>query len=200
MPLVPRARSLNLLLSGAALLAAASCSRHAAPSAGAKAQAAGESAADSNLAQVPYTIDEIRKATKVGRTYEFLVRGPGQPEQHRVMTFLRVADSEVDVQGVTLDARGAVLEPPKVTKISWEELRHHGEFPKKSTTIRDETISIPAGRFTCEHYTVDESTPTDSIVDHFFFPTNLPGLPVLFYTEKNGKRLATSTLFKYFNG
>jgi hypothetical protein len=63
--------------------------------------------------------------------------------------------------------------------------------------IQHERIEVPAGEFDCKVYTVKKA---DALVMRFYFADELPGAPILHYTEKNGKRLSTSTLVAHVAG
>lgn len=148
-------------------------------------------------APTPYTADQIRDATRVGRSYEFRVEVPGQPTKRRLLTFTKVDDAGGDVRTDVLDDDGKVTEPSKTNHAAWDELRRHAEFPKSLVTISDApAVTLPAGTFECLHYAVKE----EGSESHFFFAKSLPGAPVLFYTEKGGARVMTTTLLRHTPG
>src|SRR5262249_4150975 len=89
----------------------------------------------------------------------------------------------------TIDAQGTVVES-KTAHHSWEELRKHAEFPAAATTLDDATTTTPAGTFACKRYVVRDGDE----VSTFYFAPSLPGPPVLFFTDKNGTRVMTSTM------
>lgn len=62
---------------------------------------------------------------------------------------------------------------------------------------REEKTTTPAGTFDCVVYVV-QGTPGE--VRTFYFAKTLPGAPVLFFTEKDGKRVMTSTLVDHKPG
>lgn len=135
----------------------------------------------------PYTADQLRAATKPGRTYRYRVEAKGEPPSERTMTFASVDAGGADV---------AVTGEPK-RRVTWEELRQHAEFPAALVRTREETLTVPAGTFDCIVYVV--------LGDHgeastFFFAKDLPGAPVQFFTNKEGRRTTTSTLVEYRPG
>jgi hypothetical protein len=134
----------------------------------------------------PYTAAQIRDATRAGRAYTWRVEVNGKPALERTVTF-----TQVDADGAELVSDGS----PR--RVSWEELRQHAEFPRASVTTRDEKVTVPAGSFDCVVYVVDGA---DGEASTFYFAKELPGAPVLFFTQKGGERLMTSTLIKYEPG
>jgi hypothetical protein len=135
----------------------------------------------------PYTSDQIRDATRPGRSYTWRVEVAGKPPFEKVMTF------------TTVDATGADLVSGGTAKrVTWDELRKHGEFPRAAVRTREEAITVPAGRYDCIVYVVAD--PAEGEVSQFYFAKAMPGAPVLFFTEKNGTRVMTSTLIQYAPG
>jgi hypothetical protein len=135
----------------------------------------------------PFTWEEIRAATKSGRTYRYRVEVPGKPPRERVLTFVKVDDS-----GCEIFAGG---ENPK--RMGWPTLQKHSEFPQDLVTTREETVKLPGGKFDCMVY---EVRGNDGEVTTYYFARTLPGAPVLFYTEQDGERLKTTTLLQHIPG
>jgi len=135
----------------------------------------------------PFTAAQIRDATKAGRTYRFKVETPDAPATERVMTF-----TKVDAEGAELATSG---EPPK--RVTWEALRKHAEFPAANVTVHEEKVTVPAGTFDCVVYVV---IGEGGEVRTFYFAKSLPGAPVLFFTNKDAKRVMTSTLVEHRAG
>jgi hypothetical protein len=160
------------------------------------ATAAAAPKATPEFAPTPYTAEQIRDATHLGRTYEFKREVAGRPPATRTMTFVRVSLLDADVKSTTRDEAGKDLEPAETSTSTWEEFRKHAEFPKAVVTITEETVTVPAGKFDCVVYSV----AGEGTVTRFFFAKSMPGAPVLFYTEKGATRLMTSTLVRYSAG
>jgi len=125
------------------------------------------------------------------------VEKAGDPVRRRVMTFVRVSDTDSDIQTTLLDEAGAVVEPASVNRATWSDLMQHAQFPRAAVTITEETISVPAGSFDCLKYVVAGS---NSEVNTFYFAKSLPGPPVLYFSEKGGQRVTTSTLLRHVPG
>jgi hypothetical protein len=163
----------------------------AAAGASAATPASGDGGADggasAGMFPTPYTAAQIRDATKAGRTYRFRVANAGSPPGDRVMTF-----TKVDAEGAELVTNGQAPE-----RVTWEELRRHAEFPAPVVSTRQEKVTVPAGTFDCTVYVV---LGEPGVTRTFYFAKNLPGAPVLFFTEKDGKRVMTSTLIDHRGG
>lgn len=134
----------------------------------------------------PFTAEQIRDATKEGRTYRYKVEVPSKPTKEYAITFRKV-----DPSGAELYTGGE----PK--RMGWLALQQQMEFPKALVATRTEKLKTPAGKFECLVYAVDGE---DGEVFTYYFARKLPGAPVFFYVERNGKRLRTTTLIEHIPG
>jgi hypothetical protein len=145
----------------------------------------------------PYTAEQIRDATHAGRKYVFSVEAAGAPAKRKTMRFLGADASGALIESETSNADGSGVVAEPASHATWGELRDHAQFPK-AVVARSETITkTRAGDFACLVYTVrgkDGETTT------FHFAKNLPGPPVLFSTEKDGKVVMKSELVEYKDG
>jgi hypothetical protein len=194
----PHAPLLALVALSRAACAAPPAPPPIAPDAPAPAARAGEAATE--LAPTPYTADQIRGATRAGRTYRFLVEAAAQPRRQRTIRFVTVTDAGGEIESAVAGEGGEVVDAPKRAPFTWDELRKHAEFPRAATVISDETVTVPAGRFECALYTVTEGAGPDATVSRFYFAKSLPGAPVLFTTDKGGARVLTSSLVEHRAG
>ena len=135
----------------------------------------------------PYTAEQIRDASKPGRTWTWRVETLGNPTVESSASF-----GALDADGVELVSDGATK------RVTWEELRRHAEFPRAAVITREETVTLPAGTYDCIVYVVTD--PTTREVTSYYFAKDLPGAPVYFYSDKGGTRVLTSTLIKYDAG
>jgi hypothetical protein len=135
----------------------------------------------------PFTWEQIRAATRSGRTYRYRVEIPGKAPKERVLTFVKVDDD-----GCEIFAGG---DNPK--RKGWPQLQKDAEFPKSRVSITEETIKIPGGKFDCMVY---EVRGKDGEVTTYYFAKSLPGAPVLFFTEVDGRRMKTTTLLQHIQG
>lgn len=173
---VPALAALALLHVALALAGAAGCRSGAADDATAPAAAAGGAEA---LAPVPFPAERIRTATDAGRTYVFAVTTPdGQTAQRRLRF------TAVDAEGGTLESAllgpdGAPFGEPQARRVTWTELEGHAHFPAAATTVTEESVTVPAGRFDATVYTVRE----EGKVSRYWFAKDLPGAPVRMVEE-----------------
>jgi hypothetical protein len=134
----------------------------------------------------PYSAEQIRDATRPGRSYTWRIENGNAPAVERQITF-----GPTDATGAELSSDG------EVRRVTWEELRKHAEFPRAAVTTRDETITTPAGTFECVVYVVARGAGE---ISTFYFAKSMPGAPVLFFVDKGGARTMTSTLIRYEAG
>ncbi|HMJ56118.1 MAG TPA: hypothetical protein VK540_28825 [Polyangiaceae bacterium] len=150
------------------------------------------------MAPPPYTAEQIRAANPPGTVYRYKVETAGQPMQIRVMEFTSGGSAEkAEVRNRLLDEGGRETTPPSVDRAAWDELRRHGEFPQSALTVHPGTIEVPAGKFEVMVYTVQAP---DGDTMRFYFANGYAGPPVLFYKERAGVRLMTSTLIERKSG
>jgi hypothetical protein len=135
----------------------------------------------------PFTAEQIRAATKNGRTYRYKVEMPNKPTREYAITFRKV-----DEVGAEIFSGG-----DNSKRMGWLALQQQAEFPKDKVTTRDEKLKTPAGKFECIVY---EVAGEDAEVWTYYFAKKLPGAPVFFYVERNGKRLRTTTLVDHVPG
>jgi len=135
----------------------------------------------------PFTAEQIRSATKAGRTYRYKVEMPNKPAKEYAITFRNVDDGGAEVH----------TGGDKVKRMSWAVLQQQSEFPKDKTETHEEKLKTPAGKFECIVYVV---TMDEGEVWTFYFAKKLPGAPVYFFAERNGKRLRTTTLVEHIAG
>lgn len=135
----------------------------------------------------PFTAEQIRDATKNGRTYRYKVEVPNKPTREYSITFRKVDDG-----GAEIFAGGASSK-----RMGWLAIQQNAEFPKDRVTTHDEKLMTPAGKFECVVYEVEGE---EGEVWTYYFAKKLPGAPVFFYVERNGKRLRTTTLVEHIAG
>jgi hypothetical protein len=148
-------------------------------------------------APTPFTAQQIRDASRPGRTWIWYVEVPGKPTVRRRVTITKVEPERAEMETAALDETGKEIEKTPAKSVTWEELRKHAEFPRDEVTMREEVIEAPAGVYSCVVYVVksgDDETTT------YYFAKDLPGAPVYFFTDKGGQRTMTSTLLDYRPG
>ncbi|MBI5490215.1 MAG: hypothetical protein HY905_22965 [Deltaproteobacteria bacterium] len=147
-------------------------------------------------APTPYTAEQIRDASRPGRTYRYLVEIPGAPNAVREIRFEAVDVESATLRSTTTDEAGNVLQATEPMTVAWEELRRHALFPQDAVELTEAEVTVPAGTFVCVVYTVT----TAEGVEVYQFAKDLPGPPVRFWTEAGGARTMTSTLVEYLPG
>ncbi len=135
----------------------------------------------------PFTAEQIRDATKNGRTYRYKVELPNKPAREYSITFRKVDEGGAEIFAGSDSSK----------RMGWLAMQQQSEFPKDKVTTRDEKLKTPAGKFECIVY---EVAGDDGEVWTFYFAKKLPGAPVFFYAERNGKRLRTTTLVEHIPG
>jgi hypothetical protein len=145
----------------------------------------------------PFTAEQLRAASRVGRTYVYRVEADGKPTVLREMRFTRVDAERAEVATTVKDEAGKVLDAKPPRSAAWTELRSHGEFPADRVTTAEEEVKVPAGSWKVTVFTVRGEAGE---IERFYFAHDLAGPPVLFTTEKEGKRVMTSTLVEYRAG
>lgn len=143
-----------------------------------------------DFAPMPYTAEQIRAASPVGRVIVFRVEVPGAPPTIQVLTFVASDDQGAEIESAERDDKGNPVGSPKRARATWEELRRHAAFPRAATTIDEGVADTPAGKFPSKIYVVKRGDE----VTRLYFAVDRPGPPVLFHTDKNGQRTMTSTL------
>lgn len=138
----------------------------------------------------PFSAAQIRDGWVIGREVRsLLVRAGEEP-----FVFVRrnhSADAETGVYLVwTETPDGRRTSEPEQDSSSFLVLQGHASMPADITTIDEETIDIPAGRFDCLRY----ARVDGDAVDTFWFALSRPGAPVRFEKRKGGELLFSSTV------
>ncbi len=130
----------------------------------------------------PFTAAEIRDACQPGRTLRFRLERAGADPVVRVIRYVSADAAGAEQEAWVEGPDGKPLGEPERSRSSWLELQEHASFPEATTVRADETITLPAGTFSCLRYVRDDDDGTW----RFWFARNLPGQPVLFEQEVNG--------------
>lgn len=137
----------------------------------------------------PFTAEQIRDASRVGRTYVQRLTPPGGPESTVTIRF-----TEVDPQGATLEIAGA-SGPAQRAQLTWAEFESHGVQP--ADAVRSEApCAVPAGRFTCVVFV----TETAAGRQRQSFARELPGMPVRIEREIDGAWVTVSVVERHTPG
>ncbi|MBP6634029.1 MAG: hypothetical protein KA297_31745 [Kofleriaceae bacterium] len=130
-----------------------------------------------------FTVEQLRAGHAEGRIIELRMEVDGQAPMLERWEFTKVDDMSATIHAITTDPEGKIVADQTGTS-TWVELHQHGQFPAATTTFEDDvTVTVPAGTFTTRLYTVK----ADGETRRFWFAAELPGPPVQFTTEKDGK-------------
>lgn len=153
------------------------------------------------IAPPPFNAEQIRDATRRGRTYIFRLT-QGDEIFYRRIRFVEVSDSGCTTEGQMLTRERATMGPATTTRATWAELVIHARYPADATTIeRGVTVVVPAGTFESTLYHVrtsdEEGRPTRT---RAWFAEALPGAPVKLMIEVDGTILTTMQLVEHDPG
>lgn len=143
-----------------------------------------------DLAPTPFTANDIRAASPVGRTIRTLVERVGAEPYIRVHRYVSVDDEGAWLESARFTTDGAALDDPETGRSTWADLQAHAAFPVEETTIRPELIETPIGPLDCLRYTVTDG----STVQTFWFARAIPGMPIRYSTEEGGRTTMTVTV------
>jgi hypothetical protein len=147
-------------------------------------------------APTPYTAEQIRKACPDGRTDVFRI------EAMAGVTIMTMKFAKGDENGVEVETTIAKEDGTPVgnrtTKSAWKDLQAHGSFPEKDTTITEETVEVPGGKFDCLLYTVVQKMEGPGTVTvRMYFAKDRAGPPVKMTREAEGKVITSMALLKH---
>lgn len=139
---------------------------------------------DGAIAPRLFSLEQLRQGVPKGRVVELRIEVEGKPTIVDHWEFTAVDADGATIHSVTRDASGQILGDETGTS-KWTELHDHAKFPAATTRFEDGvTLTVPAGTFKTRLYTV---RPDATTVRRFWFAVDLPGPPVQFTTEKDGK-------------
>jgi hypothetical protein len=147
---------------------------------------------DPSHAPTPFTADEIRRGSPIGKTIALRVEPEREAAHTRINRFV-----SCDEKGATIERRrvpndGEAHDPGETRQATWLDLQAHASFPAEQTTIEPEALETPMGTLACLRYTVREGTT----VHTFWFANELPGMPVKSTTVRQGRVISTVTMVR----
>lgn len=150
------------------------------------------------LVDPPFTAEQIRDATQVGRTYRYLLSQAGQ-ELHVTMRFTQVTPDYATIERTVVDAEGNVLEQASEDS-TWQQLVGHAAYPAEVTEVSDTTVEVPAGSFDVVVYSVTGEQEGTPVVSRVYFAKDLPGAPIKTEVEAGGQVVFTMELVEHQAG
>jgi hypothetical protein len=144
-------------------------------------------------APTPFTADEIRAATKLGKEIWRRVETAGEQPFQLVSRYVECDDTGAALERSRLSLDGSPLGEPEVIRATWLDLQGHASFRAEDTTIESERIETAIGELDCLRYTVRDGT-TDEV---FWFAKDFPGMPIQQLTRVGGQVVTTVSLLEY---
>jgi len=141
-------------------------------------------------APTPFTADEIRAATRVGKTSRRVIEVAGEAPYQRVTRYVACDETGALLEQSLLSLDGSPLGEPELDPVTWLDLQTHASFPADRTTIESERIETPLGELDCLRYTVRDGTSENV----FWFATDFPGMPIHYVTRVDGQVVSTVTV------
>jgi hypothetical protein len=136
----------------------------------------------------PFSAEEIRIGCPPGRTVRMRVVEAGEPPYVAVTRFV-----DGDAEGASQEfwresLDGVRLTEPRRRRSTWLDFQGHASMPLAETTVHEETIDIPAGRYDCLVYTRTEGDEETT----FWFARSAPGMPLKLEERKAGELVYAS--------
>lgn len=153
--------------------------------------------AAAGIAPRPYTWQQIRDAMPEGFLARYRVEYAGQDPVITVSRVTRWGERQGTLWQQKESLDGQPLGPPEEAEERWEDLRDHATFPAAETTIAEEELVTPAGRFDCWLYTVVTRAEGRTVESRFHFAKLKPGAPVRYERLEDGRRSMLMALQSY---
>lgn len=150
------------------------------------------------LAPRPFTAEQIRDATKTGRTYRFAMR-EGEQTLTATIRFTAVTPEGATIERSVVDAAGNTLNQG-TDEATWSELVEHASYPAGQTEITETTVEVPAGKFDAVLYTVTAEQEGKAFSSRAYFAKTLPGAPVKVEITLDGKSMLSMELLEHVPG
>jgi hypothetical protein len=161
-----------------------------------------QSAGAESITPPPFTAEEIRQATAIGRTYVFRVEQSAKLPILRTMKFVAVTESGATVETTEHNEKQTKEEKktkptPQVSNPTWAELEKHAHFPAKNTQRTEAKVKTPWGEWDGWLFTVTRNEGGKSQTDRFWFAKDLPGAPVRWESIVDGQAMAVGSLVSH---
>ncbi|KAA1416778.1 hypothetical protein F0U44_16410 [Nocardioides humilatus] len=147
-------------------------------------------------APTPFTGDQIRAATKVGKTLRRVVEEAGEAPYFLISRFVQVEEQTAVLERFRESLDGEPIGEPVRNEMPWLGLQRHASFAAEATTIEPETLDTPIGLLDCLRYTVRDGDEEDV----FWFAKDLPGMPIQQLSRVDGEVVSTVTMVEYIAG
>lgn len=147
-----------------------------------------------DLAPVPFAPGTLARTFHPGALVTYRVATAGKPDMFATTEFVATSASGATMRDTTTRLDGTPLGAPKTVTSTWKELEAHAHFPRAGTTITEETIEVPAGRYDCVKYELTRTKDGVDTTTRVWFARKLPGPPVKLVREVGGHAVYTMSL------
>jgi hypothetical protein len=137
----------------------------------------------------PFTADEIRAASRVGRTVRQLVEVDGRPPETRVQHWID-ADADGAVRLIYELADDGSPRDVRRSGSTWLDLQRHASMPIATTTIDEVTLDSPMGPLDCLRYVANDG----KAIETYWFARAMPGMPVRTERSENDRVVERVTM------
>ena len=140
--------------------------------------------------ELPWTMDEVKKAWKDGATWKFsFVTKTGAEEQflYMIMKISDVNEKGYKQSTTVTDKDGKELAPANEKTETWEEWGNDFKFTDKDTKVSDEKVKVGAGEFDCKVYTQSKEKDGVKTVTAFYFAKDKAGMVIKVAEEEANK-------------
>jgi len=127
---------------------------------------------------LPWTADEIKASIKTGASMLFKneqTMGEKTTTSYTKMEITAVTDEGYTMKTTNLDAEKKELGKAKEKTEKWTEYMAKMKFTKADTTVTEESIETPAGKFDCKVYTQVQKKGGQEMTIKFYFPKDKAG-------------------------
>jgi len=143
-------------------------------------------------APTPFTAAQIRDASPDGRVTTLRLKNA------RGTYLIRFSFGKCDSESTTFETAGMTLEEkplgtPTSRTVKWTELQGHASYDKDATTITEESVTVPFGKFDSWVYTVKKAEE----LHRYCFAKALPGPPIRVTTQKGGETIQTMEMVRH---
>ncbi|MFZ5478979.1 MAG: hypothetical protein ACOZNI_19570 [Myxococcota bacterium] len=144
-----------------------------------------------------HTLEELRAAFPQGTRVRLAIAIPGQPEMEQRWQFVAVDAETCTIASQVYTPAGELVQDEGQGTSTWAELYTHADFPASKTTREESSVDVPAGHFDTWLYTVRKAGE-DGVPElhRYHFAKTLPGPPVLYTAEREGKEIFRMTLLE----
>jgi hypothetical protein len=141
-------------------------------------------------APYPFTASEIRAGCPLGRVIDYRIEKAGAPPRGERWAFTPAGEDSVTITTTALDAQGNPTGVPEAQTAKWAELHEHAHFPRATTKVSEESLTVRAGTFAVLKYVVTNADDVKTV----WFARSLAGPPVKVEAVHGGQTVMTMTM------